>query len=97
MIGHLQPAKCLSQGEANKVLHSQVNFVSSGSSADSDLQLRCKAILEMIHVDRSTRALSGEEYTTLNNLVTEYADTFAVNSAEIGRTDLCTTSFRKIG
>ena len=86
LIGHLQPAKCLSQDEATKVLHSQVNFVSSGSSADSNFQQRCKAILEMIHVDRST--LEVEEDTALNTLMTEYADIFAVNSAEIVRTDL---------
>ena len=86
LIGHLQPAKCLSQDEATKVLHSRVNFVSSGSSADSNFQQRCKAILEMIHVNRST--LEVEEYTALNTLMTEYANIFAVNSAEIGRTDL---------
>lgn len=87
LIGHLQPAKCLCQEEATKVLHSQVNFVSSSSSVDSsDFQQRCKAILEMVHVDRS--ALRGEECTELDTLMTEYADIFAVNSAEIGRTDL---------
>ena len=86
LIGHLQPAKCLSQDEATKVLHSQVNFVSSGSSADSNFQQRCKAVLEMIYVDRST--LEVEEYTALNTLMMEYADIFAVNSAEIERIDL---------
>ena len=87
LIGHLQPAKCLSQDEATKALHSQVNFVSSGSSVNSsDFQQRCKAILEMVHVDRSS--LQDEECTALDTLMTEYADIFAVNSAEIGRTDL---------
>ena len=52
----------------------------------SDFQQRCKAILEMVHVDRST--LHGEECTELDTLMTEYANIFAVNSAEIGRTDL---------
>ena len=87
LIGHLQPTKCLSQDEATKVLHSQVNFVSSGPSVNSsDFQQRCKAILEMVQVDRSS--LQDEECTTLDTLITEYTDIFAVNSAEIGRTDL---------
>ena len=36
LIGHLLPAKCLSQDEATKVVHTQVNFASSSSSADFD-------------------------------------------------------------
>ena len=40
----------------------------------------------MVQVDRSS--LQDEECTTLDTLITEYTDIFAVNSAEIGRTDL---------
>ena len=87
LIRLLQPANCLSRDEATKVFHSQVNFVFSGSSVtSSNFQQRCRAILEMVHVDRST--LQGEECTALDALMMEYADVFAVNSAEIGRTDL---------
>ena len=35
LIGYLQPARCLSQDEAAKVLHSQVNVVSTNSHANS--------------------------------------------------------------
>ena len=87
LIGYLQPARCLSQGEAAKVLHSQVNFVSNSSNVNSsDTQQRCKTIWETVHVDKST--LQDEEYAALEALTKEYADLFALTSVEIGRTDL---------
>ena len=87
LIGYLQPARCLSQDEAAKVLHSQVNFVSSNSHVNSiDSQQRCKAIWETVHVDKSN--LQDEECTALEALMKEYTDLFALTSAEIGRTNL---------
>ena len=77
----------MSQDEAAKVLHSQVNFVSTNSHVNSiDSQQRCKAIWEIVHVDKSN--LQDEECAALEALMKEYADLFALTSAEIGRMDL---------
>ena len=72
---------------ASKVLHSQVNFVSSSSNVNSsDTQQRCQTIWETVHVDKSN--LQDEEYAALEALTKEYADLFALTSMQIGRTDL---------
>ena len=87
LIGYLQPAKCLSKDEAAKVLHSQVNFVSSTSKVNSsDTQQRCQTIWETVRADKSN--LQHEEYAALEALTKEHADLFALTSMEIGRTDL---------
>ena len=87
LIGYSQPARCLSQDEAAKVLHFQVNFVSTNSYVNSiDSQQRCKAIWETVHVDKSN--LQDEECVALEDLMKKYADLFALTSAEVGRTDL---------
>ena len=77
LIGHLQSARCLSQEEEAKVLHSQVSFISNNSPHNpSDSQQRCKVILDQIHVDRSN--LQDKECATLEALIREYADLFAL-------------------
>ena len=83
LIGYLQPARCLSQDEAAKVLHSQVNVVSTNSHVNS---VEMQGYLGAIHVDKTN--LQDEECAALEALMKEYADLFALTSAGIGRTDL---------
>ena len=69
------------------MLCSQVNFMSSESTVDlSDSQQQCKVILDAVHMNKLN--LKDTELFQLESLVSEYAELFALNPTEVGRTDL---------